>query len=179
MAKSLQEQLMGAGLVDNKKAKSIKQQQRKQKKQQPKGQAVVDENKARIEQERQDKVEKDRALNKQIKAQADEKAVIAQIKQLIASNRITPESDDLGYQFADGAKIQKIYVSELLQTQLAKGLVAIVKSDDNYILVPKVISEKIAQRDVSFIIPLKLTENVEENEDDPYADYKIPDDLMW
>jgi len=179
MAKSLQEQLMGAGLVDNKKAKSIKQQQRKQKKQQPKGQAVVDENKARIEQERQDKVEKDRALNKQIKAQADEKAVIAQIKQLIASNRIKPESDDLGYQFADGAKIQKIYVSALLQTQLAKGLVAIVKSGGNYILVPKVISEKIAQRDVSFIIPLKLTENVEENEDDPYADYKIPDDLMW
>ena len=44
MAKSLQEQLLGAGLVDNKKAKAIKQQQRKQKKKQPKGHQQVDAN---------------------------------------------------------------------------------------------------------------------------------------
>lgn len=179
MAKSLQEQLMGAGLVDNKKAKSIKQEQRKKKKQQPKGRLAVDETQERIEQARLEKAEKDRALNQQIKAQAEEKAILAQIKQLISSNTIAPESDEVGYQFADGTKIQKIYVSNLQQRQLASGVITIVKSDDRYLLVPKLVSEKIAQRDESFVIPLKLTEEVGEAEDDPYAAYQIPDDLMW
>ena len=74
MAKSLQEQLMGAGLVDQKKAKAIKQEQRKKKKQQPKGQVQTDEAKARIEAERPAKAEKDRALNAERKAEAEAKA---------------------------------------------------------------------------------------------------------
>jgi len=179
MAKSLQEQLMGAGLVDNKKAKAIKQEQRKKKKQQPKGQVQIDENKVRLDAERLAKAEHDRTLNKQIKAQAEEKAIGAQIRQLISSNRIKPEHDELGYQFVDGKKIQKIYISTLLQTQLAKGLIAIVKLDDSYVLVPNIVALKIAQRDESVIVPLPVTESVEVDEDDPYADYKIPDDLMW
>lgn len=169
---------MGAGLVDQKKAKAIKQAQRKQKKQQPKGQQQVDENKARLEAERKAKVDKDRALNLQRKAEADAKAVAAQIKQLIETNKILSEQDDIGYQFADGKKIQKIYVSELLQNQLAKGLVSIAKLDENYFLVPNQVADKIAQRDESYVVPLKI-ESQEVAEDDPYADYQIPDDLMW
>lgn len=178
MAKSLQEQLMGAGLVDQKKAKSIKQQQRKQKKQQPKGQQQVDENKERLEAERLAKVERDRELNRQRQAEADAKAIAAQIKQLIETNKIVPETDDIGYQFADGKKIQKIYVSELLQNQLSKGLVSIAKLGENYHLVPNLVADKIAQRDESYIVPLNIDSN-DVDEDDPYADYKIPDDLMW
>lgn len=178
MAKSLQEQLMGAGLVDKKKAKSIKQAQRKQKKQQPKGQVQADENKARLDAERQAKVERDRALNAQRKAEADAKAIAAQIKQLIETNKITPEKDDIGFQFADGKKIQKIYVSELLQNQLSKGQVSIAKLGDSYHLVPNLVADKIAQRDESYVVPLSV-DSQEVDEDDPYKDYQIPDDLMW
>lgn len=178
MAKSLQEQLMGAGLVDQKKAKAIKQEQRKKKKQQPKGQVQTDEAKARIEAERQAKAEKDRALNAERKAEAEAKAVAAQIKQLIDSNRIVPEQDDIGYQFVDGTKVRKMFVSEKLQSQLAKGLVSIVRQGESYVLVPNKVAEKIAQRDEEVVIPLKHDEP-EIGEDDPYADYKIPDDLMW
>ncbi len=40
------------------------------------------------------------------------------------------------------------------------------------------IGEKIAQRDASIVVQIK--KKVQEvEEDDPYADYKIPDDLMW
>lgn len=178
MAKSLQEQLLGAGLVDKKKAKAIKQEQRKQKKQQPKGLVQEDENKKRLEQERLDKIERDRQLNMKLKAQAEEKAIAAQIRQLVQSNQITPEQDNVGYQFADGTKIRKIYVSEKVQNQLSKGLAAIARLDENYYVVPNKVADKIAQRDASYIIALKIEESGVA-EDDPYADYKIPDDLMW
>ena len=179
--KSLQEQLLGAGLVDTKKAKSLKQEQRKQNKQKNKtgkGKVELDETKLRLEEERRAKVERDKELNRQRKAQADEKAVAAQIKQLIQSNRIKPDSDDAAYQFADGTKIQKIYVSPTLLNQLSKGQVSIARLDGSYHLVPNLVADKISQRDASYVVPLKI-EQEEIDADDPYADYKIPDDLMW
>ena len=47
---------------------------------------------------------------------------------------------------------------------------------------PTAVAEKIKQRDESLVV--MLTENTgvnadQEDEDDPYADFKIPDDLMW
>ena len=35
------------------------------------------------------------------------------------------------------------------------------------------------QRDAQVIVLLNRNESVEVDEDDPYADYQIPDDLMW
>lgn len=178
MAKSLQEQLMGAGLVDSKKAKAIKQEKRKKKKQQPKGQVQVDENKLRLEQERQEKAQKDRELNKQIQDKAEEKAIQAQIKQLVDTSKLDRENGELGYQFVDGKKIRKIYVTDVLQDQLSKGLVSIIKLGEDFEVVPNKVADKIEQRDPEAVIRAKETENVAP-EDDPYADYKIPDDLMW
>jgi len=178
MAKSLQEQLLGAGLVDNKKAKAIKQEKRKQKKQQPKGQAQVDESKVRIEQERREKQERDRQLNQERQEKLREKEIQAQIKQVIQQHRIERDGE-LGYQFADGSKIQKIYVNAALQDQLARGRVVIVKTENGYDIVPRTIGDKIAERDAErVIIPAEKVDS-EPAEDDPYADYPIPDDLMW
>lgn len=172
---------MGAGLVDNKKAKAIKQAQRKEKKQQqkaPKGQQEIDENKLRLEQERLAKVERDRELNRQREARVQERAIAAQIRQLIESNRIEAERDDVGYQFADGKKIQKIYISNQLVEQLSRGQLSIARLDDRYYLIPNGVAEKIAQRDADVVIPIKIEQD-QIADDDPYADYKIPDDLMW
>jgi len=179
MAKSLQDQLLRSGLVDNKKAKAIKQEKRKQKKKQPKGQAQVDENKARLEAERLQKIERDRELNRQREQAAQDKAIQAQIKQVIEQHRIDRERGDIGYQFAHGKKIQKIYVTPQQQEQLARGQIAIAILEDTFELVPAVIADKIAERDASHLV--YIAENAKEKveEDDPYADYQIPDDLMW
>ena len=106
MAKSLQEQLMGAGLVDKKKAKDIQKEKRTKRKQTPKGQQHVDENKARIEQQKLEKAAKDRALNKQQQEEKERKAIKAQIKQLILVNEIKrDESADESFQFVVDNKI--------------------------------------------------------------------------
>ncbi|MEL7287591.1 MAG: DUF2058 family protein, partial [Pseudomonadota bacterium] len=44
---------------------------------------------------------------------------------------------------------------------------------------PRPVANKIAQRDESVIIEQKETESDIPAEDDPYADFVVPDDLMW
>jgi len=180
MAKSLQEQLMGAGLVDNKKAKAIKQETRKKKKQ--KGRTGLAEEDAakreRLEKERLEKVEKDRLLNAQRNEELKERELVAQVRQLIEVNKIITDGE-LGYQFTDGTKIQKIYVDQETQSALSKGRLAIVKSGESYVCVARPVAEKIAQRKQEFVILLNDATTQEIDEDDPYKDYQIPDDLMW
>lgn len=179
MSKSLQDQLLKAGLVDKKKAKAVQKEKRKQAKQVPKGQTVIDENKRLAEEARRQKAERSQELNRQQQLEAEKKAILAQIKQLITQHRLDRKGGEVAYQFVDSKKIKKLYLTELQQNQLSRGIIAIVKLNDQYELVPTAIAEKIAQRDESFVMLInqKSTEVVEE--DDPYADYQIPDDLMW
>jgi len=180
---SLQDQLRKAGMVDAKKAKQLEKEKRKQAKQRKKGEAAPDSSaKVAADQAKVDKLNKDREANRQQQLAAEQKAIAAQIIQLIETNCIDRGKSDVGFQFVDGKKIKKIYVDEVLQRQLEKGQIAIVTLRGNYELVSAAVAEKIAQRDPDIIILLnEKTTNAEgeTEEEDPYAAYKIPDDLMW
>lgn len=176
---SLQDQLLKAGIVDQKKAKQIKQEQRKEARSRPKGQVQLDESKEQARRSIAEKVQRDRELNKQQQAEAEKKAVQAQITQLIRMNRIDRQSGDVAYQFTDGSKIKKIYVTRKLQDELSKGRLAIARLGESYELLPAPAAQKIMQRDEQTIVLLISNNNVEVDEADPYADYQIPDDLMW
>lgn len=176
---SLQDQLLKAGLADAKKAKQIKKEKRKQARQVPKGQQAVDETKLAAKQSMAEKAERDRELNRQRQAEAEQRAIAAQIKQLIAVNKVSRGEGDVAYQFAHGKKVKKLYVTSLLQEQLSKGLLAIVEYEDSYELVPAKVAEKISQRDAQRVLVKNDASKEVIDEDDPYADYQIPDDLMW
>ncbi|KAA1173763.1 DUF2058 domain-containing protein [Marinobacter salinexigens] len=176
---SLQEQLLKAGLADEKKAKSVRQEKRKQRKQQPKGAAQVNEAEERARKAREEKAEKDRQLNKQRQQEAEKKAIQAQIKQLIETNRVDRSNGETSYQFADGKKIKKIFVDESMVDQLSRGRLAIVCVNDAYDLVPEGVARKIMERDEAAVIVLHDRKSEDSGEDDPYAGYEIPDDLMW
>jgi uncharacterized protein YaiL (DUF2058 family) len=179
VSKSLQDQLLGAGLVDKKKAKQVKKDKRKSDKVQRKSkEKAVDEVKLQAEQARQEKIERDRQLNQERQAAAEEKAIQAQIIQLIEHHRITKQGET-AYNFTDGKTIKKIYIDDTLTGQLSRGQIALVRNGDDYELVPKVVAEKIAQRNDSFIVVANEKQDNADDEDDPYADYPIPDDLMW
>jgi uncharacterized protein YaiL (DUF2058 family) len=187
---SLKDQLLKAGLIDQSKAQKAEQDQRKQahqktakaqKQAKKSGEVIVDEAKLLADKVRQEQAERSRELNRQQREQAEKKAIQAQIKQLIDMNRIDRNRGDIAYQFADGSKVKKIYLTTKLQDQLAYGVIALVKFGDGYELVPKQIAEKIAQRDTSLILVHNTgsTQPQAAADDDPYADYQIPDDLMW
>ncbi len=181
MKNSLQDQLLKAGLVDNKKAKALEKEQRKAKKQQPKGKIVEDEIKETVKQAALEKAERARLLNIEKNKAAEEKALQAQIKQLIEVNQIrslAKGDDGITYQFTDNTTIKKLIVDAVQHKQLVNGVLTIVKYNSGYAMVPRVVAEKIEQRNKDVVIVINKDES-ETDDDDPYADYKIPDDLMW
>lgn len=182
---SLQDQLLKAGLIDDKKAKKAKQEKRKQKKAAKQtGEDLNKETKDAAQKAREEKIAKDKALNKQRQEAQQKKEINAQIKQLISHHKQkkvdNPNSEaNVEYNFTDGKLVKKIIVSPIVQKRLVAGTLAIAKLDAGYELIPRVIADKIMQRDDSFIV-LANTKSAEDvDEDDPYKDYQIPDDLMW
>jgi uncharacterized protein YaiL (DUF2058 family) len=176
---SLQDQLLKAGIVDAGKAKKISKEKRKQARRQPKGHEQPDEAREQARRAQAEKVERDRELNRQQQALNEKKAIQAQIIQLIKMNRIDRSAGDVPYQFTDGKKIKKIHVTTRLQDELSRGRIAIARLGDSFELVPAAAARKIMQRDEQSIVLLNTNEPLGADEDDPYAEYEIPDDLMW
>ncbi len=180
MANSLQEQLMKAGLVDKKSASKVKKEKNKQARQTRRSGEEAQASEQWVKAAREEKLEKDRALNKQAQDEAQKKAIAAQIVQLVDAHRIAYDAGEVGFQFADAGKVKKLYVTPLLQDQLSKGIVAIARSESGYALIPKIVAEKILERGAETIVFLNQPEGTgAADADDPYADYQIPDDLMW
>ena len=85
---SLQDQLLKAGVVDQKKAKKIDKEKRKQARQLPKGEILVDENKEQAKRALAEKAKQDKLRSKSQQAKADKKASQAQVVQLRKTNTI-------------------------------------------------------------------------------------------
>lgn len=181
MGNALQEQLLKAGLVDKNKANRAKSQKHKKLKQQRNTkQGVVDEAKLLAEKAIQEKAERDKALNRKRNEEAQQKAIIAQIKQLIQTNRLPKANgDDQAYNFEDNKAVKRIFVTKEVHDGLTQGRLAIVKFDAQYDVVPAPVADRIKQRDEKYIILRNAPSREDEQEDDFYADYQIPDDLMW
>jgi uncharacterized protein YaiL (DUF2058 family) len=180
MAGSLQDQLLQAGLADKKKAKKIDKDKRQQAKVQRRSKVEsVDEAKVQVQQARADKTLRDRQLNEQKNAEQELKAVAAQVQQLIKVNRLPRARAELDYNFTDGNKIKKILVDKTMLEQLSRGRLAIVSLAEKYEVVPMAVAEKIALREPEKVIVCNERDTANVDEDDPYADFQIPDDLMW
>ena len=181
MGNSLIDQMKKAGLVNKTKASRAKQDQYKNKKQKSKkGSAVqLDDAKLLAQKAQAEKVERDRQINLKNKEEAERKAVAAQIVQLIETNRVDDRDGEIAYNFTDANVVKRLFVSELISQHLMSGKLSIAKLGEGYELVPKAVAEKIKQRDAECIIKIDHSVEPESEEDDPYADYKIPDDLIW
>jgi len=181
---SLQEQLLKAGLVDKKgvnKAKKDKQKRSRVARNTGASGTVKEKTVAQMAQLK--RAERDRELNQQKQKQAEQKAVYSQIKQLIDLNKVDCGQGEIAYSFVYKNKVSKLYVTADIQQLLSQGRLAIVrlvlKSERLFEIVPAAVAAKIAQRDQQSVVQLNLATDKGEIEDDPYADYQIPDDLTW
>lgn len=176
---SLQEQLLKAGLVDKKKVKQANHEKSRQKKTELRtGTQGVDEARAAAIETQRKHAERARELNAQRDAAANEKAIMAQIVQLVEKNRQSKGAGAIAYNFTHGNKVERIYVSAPVQKQLIAGHLVIVCHGGTAELVPRVIADKIAERDASLVVRVNKS-GTEIDVDDPYAAYQIPDDFTW
>ena len=176
---SLQEQFLKAGLVDKKKVKQVNHDKSKQKKiERQTGTQSVDEARLAALETQRKNAERARELNAQRDALATQKAIEAQIAQMVQQNRQSKGAGDIAYNFTRGNKIDRVYVSAAVQAHLVAGRLVIVCLGGTTELVPRVIADKIAERDASLVVRVNKT-GAETDADDTYAAYKVPDDLMW
>ena len=180
MGNPFQDQLLKAGVVTKQQVKKAQSASNKKKKEQrSKKNKVVDEAKLKIQQAAKEKAEHDKALNQRKEDQAKQKAVSSEIDQLITANLIKRSDEcEIIYNFEHRKKINRIYVNEDMKQRVIDGKLGIARIEGRYELIPKLIAEKIQQRNEKRVI---LFENTEEEikEDDPYAEFQVPDDLMW
>jgi uncharacterized protein len=174
---ALQAQLLKAGLVDAKKAKKINQQQQHA----VKTGHIDDHVKSALAQAQAEKIERDRLLNRERQQALEEKTSSANIRQMLAQHQIRETAGEVVYQFIDHGKIKKIYITQDIYNQIVSGRVAIAKLDEQYPLLPRILADKIAERAPEAIIIRheKAATSQAADEEDPYAAFVIPDDLMW
>ena len=175
---TLQEQMLKAGLVTSKKMAKVQRTAKKSRVQAREAREAVEENKKA-------QLERDKQLSEQQKQAALSKEYKAQVKQLIEMNRIVIAKGNIDFNFTDNNLIKKVVVDKATQTQLINGRLAIARlvtnsnGDSEYAIIPAVVADKIAQRDESYIVLNSALSEEVQDEDDPYADFKIPDVLMW
>ena len=177
MAKSLQDQLRQAGIANQKQVVSARKAKNTKEKMQRKGQTVVDETAELVKQRDAEKLARDRTLNEQKNKTAQDKAIQAQIRELIQLNVIS-ERGDIEFRFDHAGTIKSLLLPSDVRNALIRGALAIVGHDDDLSIVPANVARKIAERDQKWQV-LMNTRTEEATEDDEYADYAVPDDLMW
>ena len=174
---ALQAQLLKAGLVDNKKAKKLSKQAVHE---QRTGQSNEAELKAKIAQDKEQKLAKDQALDLEKKRLLQGKELKAAIVQMISQHKIHQLDGDVAYQFIDESKVKKIYLNQQIYNALVSGSLVIAKEDDSYAVLPKILADRIDAKMTGFIIVNNSQKNEQiTDEEDPYAAYVIPDDFMW
>jgi len=178
---ALQEQLLKAGLAKKSKAAEAAREQEKARR----GEApsLAAEIQREAERAREEKVERDRALAAAQKAEAQAKALRAQARQIIGDKRV-PHGGDIEYRFTVDGAIRSLPVVEAQKKQLANGQLVVARLDEGFVLLPRIAADQVRQRAPEWIVldhreaeAPASTGNAEE--DAYYAQFVVPDDLVW
>ncbi len=177
MSSSLRDQLIAAGLVTKKQAQQANQPKRAPSRHQP---APPSQDRSAALRAQQEKEQRDRELNRKREEKAAAKARRQEIRQLVEQHRLPKiESEDY-FNFVDGKTLQRICVDVAQRQQIMQGTAVIVRYGSHYAPVPQEHVSKILERDPHAVVALNSQSSAAPaDENDPYKDFQVPDDLMW
>lgn len=176
MGNSLQDQLVKAGLASTQQAKQTKSKKRKQRRHGDGGETA--ERREAIARAEAEKAARDRELNRQREEQARQKAEQSALRELIHRHRVARADGDLAYNFADGSALKRLHVNAQQHAAIVAGQLAIVRQDNFYELIPAETAERVRERNPERVLVWNNDQDTT-TEDNEYADYQVPDDLMW
>ena len=180
---SLQDQLLKAGLVNTQKLKQVKTEKRKENRQSQGHPQAQSESRQRLQEEVAEKARRDRELNLKRQEEIRRREEENSIRQLIHAHRLARAGGEIAFNFQDGGRLRRLYLAPEQQRSLVAGHLALVRQDAEIELVPREIAEDLLKRNASLVLvmnqPLPKTKPVAAEEDDPYAAYQVPDDLIW
>lgn len=178
---SLQDQLLKSGLINKQKAKQAKtEKRRKAKQKKKKGTVEVSDVQVAINKQKEQQKQQDLEKNKETQAQLDERAAHGKLIQMIAQHCEKDYQGDIDYHFTFEKKVKRIAINEKTQQGLINGSLAICVLNDEFYLINKEAAARLSEIDASVLVALhEKAEASEVEEDDPYAEFAIPDDLIW
>ncbi len=181
---SLQDQLLKAGLTTKQKARQANTDKRKKNKQKRSGAKVEASLQEQVKQDlakaQQDKQAKDAALNAEKQQQLAAKEQHLRIQQILQHHQVKNIEGEKEYNFTINNLIKKIYLDDKTYQALVNGRLALCGQDDITYVVTKETAEKLAELDNNVVLVQNdRVEGAHTDEEDPYAAYQIPDDLMW
>lgn len=99
---------------------------------------------------------------------------------MIRANRIDRAYAGVPYRFTQGARVREIAVTGTQRGRIARGELAVVSDGERNELVPARVARRIRAIDPVAVLVLNSGDKRgTEAGEDPYADYRVPDDLMW
>ncbi len=177
---SLQEQLLKAGLTTEHKMKQAKTEKRKQQKKKKKGATSnpsdLQQHIAQTKAEQQKRADE---LNQARQAELKEREQVARVKQILEHHNQDEIRGNVTFNFTYENKVKELDVNAETQKKLSKGRLAICVLEGQFYVLEDEPARKIAEVDEKYIVFHVVFENDKPDEDDPYADYEVPDDLMW
>lgn len=182
MGKTFQEQLLKLGLVEKKQVKEAKKEQHQKKKQQHqsgKKEAAVDENVLLAREAEEKKKARVRELNLEREAKLRKKADDARIRQLVEEHKLAKDEKGIPYRFNCQGTIQRIFVTRDTADRLSDGRLGIIALAEKFEVIPRDVAEKIRSINDTLFVVLNAPTGNDPDPDDPYGEYRIPDDLMW
>ncbi|KXJ58670.1 MAG: hypothetical protein AXW17_12240 [Colwellia sp. Phe_37] len=181
---SLQEQLLKAGLTTKQKARQANSDKRKKGKQKRSGVNVESSLQEQVKQDlelaKKEKLARDIALNNEKKQALLAKEQQLRILQILQHHQVTNVNGEAEYNYTFNNKIKKLFVDAVTHKALVNGRLALCGVEDTTYIVTTETAEKVASLDEKVIL-VQNTKVVDEvvSDDDPYAEFQIPDDLMW
>ena len=178
---SLQDQLLKSGLINKQKAKQAKtEKRRKTKQKKKKGTVEVSAVQVAINEQKAQQKQQDLEKNRETQAQLDARAAHGKLIQMIAQHCEKDYQGDIDYHFTFEKKVKRIAINEKTQQGLINGSLAICVLNDEFYLINKEAAARLSEIDASVLVALhEKAEASEVEEDDPYAEFAIPDDLIW
>ena len=184
MRNPLQDQLLKAGLAKKGKLAQVVREQTKQR--HAKGAQPVDADKVDAAQLQAERVERDRQLAAERNAQAHQRELQAQVRQIIEVHKLA-SAGEIPYAFDDAGVIKRIHIDVAQRTLLAKGALVIARHGDGYVLLPRAAADKVLERDAaSIVLDHRLgdasgtgSQDSPGDDDAFYAQFEVPDDLVW
>ena len=173
----LRAQLLKAGVASKKQAHKAKQHHAKKRRNQVSDEPDASELAATAVAEQK---ARDRELNSQKQAERHEKEKRARLLDLLKAHQLNKKQGDQAYNFTLNDKVCRIHTTKQLLKDLISGRVGIIHpSEDNYVVVPKAIVERVQAIDPQVPAIVATATQDTSGEADEYEDYAVPDDFSW
>lgn len=179
MRNSMADQLLKAGLSNKHKAAKARKAVNHQKKLKDRGQLGETDSERHARESKEATVARDKELNAAQEAERLAREKTAQGRDIIAHAQQAIDEGEQSFHYTQGTTVKTFLLSTEQHRHLSRGLLAVAALDGKAALIPSAAAEKVEQRSPELLLAWHKGEDDTPDENDPYADYQIPDDLMW